>query len=247
MDNVLFEKLARFVDLSAADKHILDSIVEGRRIVPPGRDIIADGDNPDRVHLILDGFACRYRIMPDGQRTITAYLIPGDICDLHVFLLNAMDHSVGTLSECRVAEISRASLAHISKNHPNVWTALLIASLVDQAVLREWLTNIGRRNAAKRIAHLLSELLVRLEVVGRVAGGAFDLPITQSDLADTAGLSSVHVNRSLKILRDEGLVTLHRNRLMIHDVEGLKAFAEFDPRYLHLLERIAGDRLRAAI
>ncbi len=132
---------------------------------------------------------CRYKVLPDGQRQIMAFFVPGDFCDLNVFILDQMDHSIGTISACQVAEISRHAIEEITVHHPRVTRALMWCALVDEAVLREWLVNIGGRQADKRIAHLFCELLLRLEAVGRVTNNSYAFPFTQSDVADTMGLS----------------------------------------------------------
>ena len=151
---------------------------------------------------ILDGFACRYKLTSEGKRHIMAYLISGDFCDLHVFILKAMDHNIGALSPCRVVNIPRNRILEMT-TRPALARALWWATLVDEAVLREWLVNMGQREAPERIAHLLCELLLRLRAIGLAASDAYELPITQEALGDTMGLSAVHVNRSLQKLRSE--------------------------------------------
>jgi CRP-like cAMP-binding protein len=185
------------------------------------------------VRLILEGFACRYKLLADGRRQIMAYLVPGDFCDLHVFILKAMDHTIATLSPCRVVDIPRERILELTERSA-LARALWWATLVDEATLREWLVNIGARSAEERIAHLLCELLLRLRVVGLADGAEYELPITQAELADTMGLSSVHVNRVLQRLRGDGLITLKSKHLVILDVERLNAFGGFTPNYLYL-------------
>ena len=164
-----------------------------------------------------------------------AYLVPGDLCDLHVFILKKMDHSIGTLSVCRVVDIPRNRILEMLER-PAIAQALWWSALVDEATLREWLVNIGRRPAEQRVGHLLCELLMRLQTVGLANGTSYELPITQSDVAETMGLTLVHVNRVLQRLRARNLITLGYKRLVINDVAALKAFSEFNPNYLHLDE-----------
>ena len=202
----------------------------------PRKDLIREGDEPRDVQLILEGFACRYKLLADGRRQIMAYLLPGDFCDLHIFILRRMDHSIATLSPCRVAAIPRRRILELTER-PAIARAPWWATLVDEAVLREWLVNIGARPAEERIAHLLCELLLRLRTVGLASGGGYALPITQAEIADTMGLTNVHVNRVLQRLRAEGAITLEERRLVILDVDRLMAFSGFDPNYLHLAER----------
>ena len=235
MKNLLIRKLEAFGRLPDADRRLLDGIAAPAKDVAAREDLIREGDDPRDVQLILEGFACRYKLLPDGGRQITAFLIPGDFCDLHVFILKAMDHSIATISPCRVVAIPRGKILELTER-PAIARALWWAALVDEAILREWLVNLGARPADQRIAHLLCELLARLRTVGLVNGDSYELPITQLDLADTMGLTNVHVNRVLQRLRSEGAITLKSKRLVIEDVERLMAFCGFDGGYLHLGE-----------
>jgi CRP-like cAMP-binding protein len=202
-----------------------------------GAHIIEEGDRPDDVHLVLDGFACRYKMMPNGSRQIMALLVPGDFCDLHVAILGEMDHGIATLSPCTMVEIPRATILDMTDHHPRIARALWWASLVDEGVLREWIVNLGQRDAEHRMAHLFCELLVRLRAVGRADEAGYELPMTQAELGDVLAISNVHVNRTLQTLREAGLIAFKGQRLTIPDVERLKAYAEFTPNYLHLAER----------
>ena len=232
MVNVLARKLGNFTALSDDDHLLLDQVTANAERVGRQQDIAREGETPECVRLILSGFACRYKVLPDGQRQIVAYLLPGDFCDVHVFILRTMDHSIATLSECTVVTIPRQAVLKLTER-PTIARALWWSTLVDEATLREWLLNVGQRRAEVRIAHLLCELLMRLRAVG-LADGSYALPITQSDLADTVGLSAVHVNRSLQTLRAQDLITFEKQTLAIPDVDRLFAFSGFNPNYLHL-------------
>ncbi|SDM54082.1 cAMP-binding domain of CRP or a regulatory subunit of cAMP-dependent protein kinases [Methylobacterium phyllostachyos] len=234
MQDALTRKLESFEELTDADRAALRALVPRLRQVPARTDLIQEGDKPENVHLILDGYACRYKVLPDGQRQIMAFFVPGDFCDLNVFILDQMDHAIGTISPCKTVEIPRHAIEDITAHHPRVTRALMWCALVDEAVLREWLVNIGGRQADQRIAHLFCELLLRLEAVGRVTDNSFPFPFTQTDIADTMGLSDVQVSRSLRELRALGLIHLKRRVLTILDVEQLKAYCGFNPNYLHL-------------
>jgi CRP-like cAMP-binding protein len=229
----LTRKLENFAVLSAEDRRFLAEIARPGHRLHARADIIREGDKPDDVHLVLEGFGCRYKILPDGKRHIMAYLVPGDLCDVHVFILKAMDHNIGTLSACRVVDIPRNKILEMLER-PAVAQALWWSALVDEATLREWLVNIGRRPAEQRIAHLLCELLMRLQTVGLTNGNRYELPLTQADIAETMGLTLVHVNRVLQRLRRSGLITLANRQLVINDAQALKEFGEFNPNYLHL-------------
>jgi CRP-like cAMP-binding protein len=234
--NRLTRKLEAFGPLPDADKRLLDEVIRPAHEVGPRVDLIREGDAPSHVNLILEGFACRYKMLPDGTRQIVAYLVPGDFCDLHVFILKAMDHSIATLSRCTVVKIPRPRILELLER-PAIARAFWWAALVDEATLREWLINIGARPAEQRVAHLLCELLLRLETVGLAAGDTYELPITQAELADTVSLTSVYVNRVLQRLRGEELIALKGKNLVIPDVARLKAFSGFNPNYLHLSDR----------
>lgn len=231
--NPLIVKLERFASLSRDDREAVLCASRNTRSVAPHRDILSDGDRPSHVHLIIDGWAARYKIVPDGGRQFTAYLIPGDFCDLHVAILKKMDHGIVALTGVTVAEIAHEEIRSLTDNRPGLTRALWWATLVDEAVLRAWLVNLGRRNAYERIGHLLCEMHVRMKNVGLVRDGAYELPITQEQLADTLGLTPVHVNRMLQRLRSEGLIALGGRMLRILDAAALRKASGFDPGYLH--------------
>ena len=235
MLNILVKKLELFGALPSDDRGLLNDVVTKTRQIDSHQDIIREGDSPTDVILVLSGFACRYKVLPDGRRSIFAFLVPGDFCDLHIFILKAMDHGIATVSPCTIVNIPRSRVLELSER-PAIARALWWTTLVDEATLREWLVNIGQRDAESSIAHLFCELHLRLKGVGLSDGGEFSLPITQSELADTMGLSAVHVNRSLQSLRVQGLITLRSGRLVIPDVDRLRAACQFNPNYLHLEE-----------
>lgn len=234
MNNPLTVKLRNFAPLSDDDAAELDRMCADRRTYRAREDLIKEGDRPEVVYLLIEGWACRYKILADGKRQIMAYLVPGDLCDVHIFILKEMDHSMGLLSDATVAAIPRRKIIQVFEERPNLARALWWSTLTDEAVLREWLVNMGQRDAYERIAHLLAELWLRMRAVGLTTGGAFELPVTQADLGDTLGLTSVHVNRMLQRLRADGLIDLSRGSLYIPDVPRLMALSNFEPNYLHL-------------
>lgn len=236
--NPFVRKLEGFTSLPEADRAALLKVSEDVQLVPAGTDLVREGDPPAGVFLILDGIACRYKLRAGGARQIMAYLVPGDACDLDVALLEFMDHSITTLSDCTVVRIAPETVRDLL-HRPAVAAALRKSTLVDEATLREWLLNVGRRSAVERLAHLFCELYLRLRAVGRADENAFALPLTQQDLADTTGQSTVHVNRALQELRSRGMIELQQRRLTILDLPKLKQLAEFKSGYLHLGERRA--------
>jgi CRP-like cAMP-binding protein/CheY-like chemotaxis protein len=234
--NPLIGKLERFAPLSDADRSLLEQICANPRIIPPHTNLVREGDKPDGVFLVLSGFACRHKLRATGARQINAYLLPGDLCDLDVALLDEMDHTITTLSACKVVRLAPELVADLLAHHPRIARALRKNQLVDEATLREWLMNVGRRSAVERLAHLFCEVLLRLRAVGLTIETSCKLPLTQVDLADTTCITPVHVNRSLRELRRRELIELEGGRLKILDYAGLRALAEFRANYLHLAD-----------
>jgi CRP-like cAMP-binding protein len=230
----LVRKLEQFTPLSEPEKRVLQAALTRARDVLPHGDIVSEGDCPTDLSLVSEGFACRYKLLGDGRRQITAFLIPGDNCDLRAFLLGRMDHAVAALSRCHVSHISHAKLSEIIEKHPRIGFGLWRDTMHDGAIYRQWLTNVGRRSAYQRIAHLLCEVWWRLQAVGRTHGDSYELPVTQTDIGDAMGLSVVHVNRTLQQLRAEGLISLQSNVVMVLDWRRLQEAGEFDPAYLQL-------------
>lgn len=238
--NPLIAKLERFAALSDEDRAVLERVSRAEpRIVRPDTDLVREGDKPDGVILVMDGMACRHKLRANGARQISAYLVPGDMGDLDVALLDAMDHTITTFSRCQIVRVAPEVISDLLTNHPQIARALRKSTLVDEATLREWLLNVGRRSAIERLAHLFCELLLRLRAVGLASENSYELPLTQVELADTTGLTSVHVNRSLKELRQQGLIELAGRRVTILDVARLRTVAEFKANYLHLEGRSA--------
>jgi CRP-like cAMP-binding protein len=144
----------------------------GVKQVPARRDLIREGETPMSVYLVLDGWACRYKQLPDGRRQVVAFLVPGDLCDLNVYILKEMDHTIGAISTIKVAEIAGDEFEQMMADHPRITQALFWNELVTNAIQREWTLNLGQRTAYERIAHLFVELFLRLEVVGLTNGGS---------------------------------------------------------------------------
>ena len=228
----LITKLERFEAFSAVDRVALGRFGEDAHACAAGSDLVQQGERPTHVLLLLEGWACRYKLMPSGQRQIVAFLVPGDMCDAHVLLLPQMDYSVGALGPGRVALIGPEILADTVGSSAPIARALALATLVDAATLREWLANICQRGPYERVAHLFCEMWVRMGIVGLVSDGGFALPLTQSEIADPVGVTPVTVNRVLQRLRQARLITLRDGRLEILDLEGFMSLSGFDPSYL---------------
>ena len=241
----LITKLGRFVPLSDAERDALHEICSNARLHRRGTDLIVQGDKPDSVFLLLEGWAFRYKHLANGDRQIMAYLIPGDLCDIRIFLFEQMDHSIGLLSDAAVVKIPAADMLALMDKYPKIERALMWATLVDEATLREWLLNVGQRDAVQKLSHLFCELCVRLSVVNLVENKvAFVMPLTQAELADTTGMTMVHVNRSLQRLRQDGLIATKDGKMTILDFERLAELAGFDEMYLHTDGPPAEQKLR---
>ena len=242
--NPLVAKLRTVSDLAVDDVAVLDGICDAAHDIGARRQIIREGDRPEYVHLVIEGWLARYKLLPDGARQITAFLIPGDFCDLHVAILGEMDHSIATLTKAKVAYVPRRRIEEIVER-PTLAKAFWWATLVDEAVLRAWIVNIGRRDAFEAIGHLMCELYVRLRNVGLTDDHSFELPLTQEEIADALGLTPVHVNRVLQRLRADGLISLKSGSLEILDHARLQKASGFNPNYLHVERRSGADAGRS--
>ncbi|WP_420135607.1 Crp/Fnr family transcriptional regulator [Rhodopseudomonas sp.] len=233
MDHPFLRKLRHGAQLTKEDEVLLASLLEPARAISAREDVAEEGSEPFSLPLIVDGWACRYSTLENGQRQIISLFVPGDLCEPFGMLPRFMDHSVATLTPVmmtpvRVAPIKAAVLAS-PRIEEALWWDLLVATAID----REHLVSLGRRTATERLGHLFCELHLRLEMVGLVEGLSYEMPVTQADLGDLLGLSMVHVNRSLQELRRTGLMSLRGRRLTIHDLEGLRELSFFDDGYLH--------------
>lgn len=226
-------KLSAASTLSLDDGEKLAALCKRVRTAAAKSDIISEGERPGHVHIMLEGWAARCKALQDGSRQITAFLIPGDFCDLHVSILRQMDHSIVAVTDACFACVSSEVMDDLPIAHPELGRALWRATLIDEAILRSWIVNIGRREGRERIAHLFCELYARLSLVGLVDGNQFALPLTQDVIADATGLTPMHVSRLLKRLRGENLITLGDGYLTINDIGRLRDVASFDPSYLH--------------
>ena len=232
--DLFLTKLAAFADLTFDDREALVALSSRNVRFKAGDDLIRQGERPQRIHLLVEGWACRYKLLPNGSRQIVAYLIPGDLCDIHIFILKKMDHGIALLSDAVVALIEPNAMLDILATRPQVARALYWATLVDESVMREWLVNVAQREPYERVAHLFCEMWLRMKTVGLVTDDRFRLPLTQAELGDTVGLTPVTVNRVIQRLRAENLITFKGGKLDILDIGRLKQIAEFNDDYLHL-------------
>ncbi|HEX4737980.1 MAG TPA: Crp/Fnr family transcriptional regulator [Allosphingosinicella sp.] len=229
----LIRRLERRVRLGDADRQALEALPHTLRSFPAGAHFVRDGDRPDFCCLLLSGFACRYKITGDGARQIMSFHMAGEFVDLQNSLLGVADHSVQAMTECEAAIIPRLTLRDVALNRPALAEALWTDTLIDAAIFREWVVNVGRRDSRARVAHLLCELSLRMQAAGLAFGHRYQLPMTQEQLADAVGLTSVHVNRVLRQLAEEGLISRDRRTIVIEDWRRMREAGDFNDRYLH--------------
>lgn len=219
--------------LSAHELNVVEeSIVETRDV--PGRTTLSrTGDLLSFSTYLVDGFVSRYMDDRDGHRQLVAVHVPGDFIDLHGFALKRLNHDVATLGPVKIALVPHATVARIMETEPHLARLLWFSTLLDASIHREWIFRLGRLDATGRVAHFFCEIATRLKMVDLYHSGAFALPITQGELAEACGVTGVHANRTLRTLREQGLMTFREGAVEIHDLAGLKRAAQFDDLYLY--------------
>ena len=232
--HLMLRKFESRTPLDAADRAALLALPHRLQRIEPAVYIVREGDRPQRSCVILSGFAVRHKVTADGGRQIVSVHIPGDFIDLDGSLLNISDHNVQALTRCEVAFIPREALRELIVQHPRIGMAMWVDTLIDGSIYREWVANVGRRDARSRIAHLLCEFVRRLEAAGLVEEYRYELPMTQEQIADATGLTPVHVNRTLQAMARDGLIERHKRHVGIPNWEGLRRVAGFSETYLHL-------------
>ena len=218
--------------LAEADLAALRMLPFARRTVERDALIFREGEEPAWCSLILEGCGFRQKVVRNGTRQIISFHFPGEFIDLQSCLLAVNDHGVQALGVCTLAVVPRNALLALVAQRPSLAGAVWLDTLLEGAVTREWVVNVGRRNARARIAHLLCELAIRLDAAPG-DGKAYHLPLTQEHIADATGLTSVHTNRTIQALRREGVISLSSGRLVIHDWSALRAIGDFSDLYLH--------------
>ena len=254
MDSPLLMKLMQFSDFSADDKRLINGLTsECQKEYGAREDIIREGEHSDDIHIVLTGMACRYKHLEDGSRQIMAFLVPGDPCDSEIFILDKMDHSIGTLAPSMVASVPGPLMKELLLTRASIALAFWWNTLQDEGVLRERIIDEGRRDAYARIGFLIYEMFVRMRAFGVIDDQKFEFPVTQVDLADATGLTPVHVNRMLKQLREENLIAIDGKNWTVLDPAGLRKAARYEASYLHLdrakrePDSDAGKRLKGLI
>jgi CRP-like cAMP-binding protein len=235
--NPFTTKLLTLAAIPADEQVALDAVVSERfRAFEARRDVIEEGQRPDYVHIVISGWAYRYKQLDDGRRQIIAFLLPGDCCDHHVLVLKKMDHTIATLTAATLSRVSRDRLTSLVAMSDRLQRALWWEAETNASIAREWIVSLGQRDALERVAHLLCEIFHRLRIVGMTNGQSCELPITQTDLADATGMTPVHVNRTVQELRSRNLINWSGRRLVLPDLAALEAVACFDASYLHYNE-----------
>jgi len=230
----LIRKLESTSDLTAEDALALRGLPLKTRRVEGEEEVVREGDRPSDCCLLVEGMLVRQKTTPSGRRQIMSVHVPGDLPDLQSLHLDTMDHAISAVGPGTVAFIPNAAVKDFLQRRPRLAEAFARDALIDAAIHREWLCNIGARSAYQRTSHLLCEVFLKMKAVGLATERQCPFPLTQRDLADCMGLSSVHVNRTLQQLRMEELIQLSDKLLTIFDLEALQSAGEFDPTYLHL-------------
>jgi CRP-like cAMP-binding protein len=242
MRNPLTMKLEQFTHFSGAERRWLDDLLHyPTKSYARGDTIIGDGAKVGEIYLVLTGLAARSKTLAGGNRQMMAFLVPGDLCDIEVFVLQAMDHDIIALTDTTCLLIPAIAMEELLTQSSNITRAMWWSTMTDSAVLREWIVGHGSRDSRERIAHLFFELLIRYRVIGEAADDTIPFPLTQGELADATGITQVHVNRIVGQLRSEGLIQIESKTLTVLDVERLREAARYDTSYLHLTRTEQGD------
>jgi CRP-like cAMP-binding protein len=232
--HALIRRLEMFGPLTAEEQDVIREITGNVVEYGPRETVLAEGEPTDRSLLFVEGFGMRQRHLEDGRRHITAFHVPGDFADLHGFLLRGAEEGVATVTRCRIAAVSHRDLMQVTETQPYLTRAFWFLTLIDGAIHRQWLSQVGSMESLERLAHFLCELRDRLHVVETAGESRFALPITQEELGHAFGMSTVHVNRSLMSLRAMGLIRSEGRMLVIEDLARLQGVANYDPDYLQL-------------
>jgi CRP-like cAMP-binding protein len=228
------KRLESVISLSEIEKEAIANLPVRTTEIKGDQDIVREGDRPTRMCFIVEGVCCSYKIVSESKRQIVNFHVPGDAPDLQSVHLAVLDISIATITPCRVAFVQHEAILQLCEQHPNITRAFWRHTLIDAAIYREWMSSIGRRPAPVRIAHLLCELFLRLSALSLNESFRIDFPITQNEIGDALGISTVHVNRSLQALRRKNLIALKDGTLEILDWSGLRRAGDFSPEYLQL-------------
>ena len=218
--------------MSAAEKDLLESLVERTERVPGGRVLLRRGELTDQSTLVIEGYLLR-AITEGGHRFVVGLHVPGDFADLHAFALKRLDHGLATVGEVTLGYVSHARLEQVVEDHPHLARLLWFATLLDAAIHREWILKLEQLPAPRRVAHIFAELWHRLDLVGLGRRDGLRTPLIQADLADMCGTTTIHMNRALGQLKKEGIAEFRRGTVYVSDRARLEEFAGFNPDYLY--------------
>jgi CRP-like cAMP-binding protein len=229
----LIHKLEKLAPLDEVDRNAIRSLPRAVTKEPSGRHLIREGTRPSDCCLLVKGFACRYKVNSGGGRQIVSFHVPGDLLDLQHLYLAVADHHVQTISPAEIVWITKSKLRALAAERPNIAEALWRDALIDASIFREWVLNVGRRDAKTGIAHMLCEFVTRASAAGLGPPEGFSWPLTQEQIADATGITSVHVNRTMKALREDGVIERHGNTYRVRNWDKFRQVADFDQTYLH--------------
>lgn len=230
------EKIASVIRLSEEETAAIRDLPVREADIKADQDIVREGDSPSRMFFIAEGITCTYKLVNESKRQIVGFHLPGDAPDLQSVHLKKLDISIATMTPCKIGFVPHHAILALCDRFPRITSAFWRQTLIDAAIFREWVANVGQRSGPPKVAHVLCELFVRFRAVGLAKDDTIDFPITQTEIGEAVGLSTVHVNRSLKTLRDEGYFTFKDHTLQMLDWEGLQMVGDFSPDYLHLRE-----------
>jgi len=232
--DILVRRVQTTVDLTEDERAAILGLPLHIRHFERGQDLVREYDRPSQCILILEGWLARYKVLNEGKRQIVSIELPGDMPDVQSLYLEVMDHNLGSLTKCVVGFVPHVAMRAMLTAHPRVATAIWRETLISGSISREWVLNVGARDAYARVAHVLCELYVRLKAIGLTENGSFVLPLSQTALGETIGASTVHVNRVVTALRTDGLIAIAQGVVTILDIERLMEVSSFDDTYLHM-------------
>jgi CRP-like cAMP-binding protein len=228
------KKLRARDEVSAEEEQAIRDMISEVREFPADRVVIRRGQELSHSLLLMDGWVARTKDLRDGGRQISELQFSGDFTDMHGFTLKRLDHNIATLTPSRFAFAPHDRIKDVLDRFPHLARLYWTMTNIDAAIHREWTVSLGRRSAMSRMAHLFCEILERLKVAGMIEGDAYDFPLTQQELGECLGLTSVHINRTLQALRKLKMITVEDRRVTIHDLPALRSLGDFNPDYLYL-------------
>ncbi|PXA84809.1 Crp/Fnr family transcriptional regulator [Nostoc sp. 3335mG] len=230
----LFLRNRTIATLTEGERAALENAIADRKRLPARATLVERGDTLRQSTMLIDGFMIRYIDDLEGHRQVVAFHVPGDFVDLHGYPLHKLDHSIATLTEASIATVPHDALKRLTEADAELARKMWASTLLDAAMHREWLFRLGRLGATGRVAHFFAETNARLQAIGLSDGNGYDLPITQTDLSEITGLTSIHVNRVLRSLRESRTCVFRSSRVEIQDRGQLEHIGQFDPTYLYL-------------